>query len=103
MLPTTGLVWDVLPTSTRMRKTRATKNREEVRRAKMKRVLVADLIALLEGCGVWTDGSSDEDEADSSFLFRGPRVDMKDGSAMCLFGMSVRIAGFEVGSGVRLR
>ena len=49
MLPTTDLEGEILPTSTRMRNTRATRNRKVVSREKMRRVRVADLMVRLEG------------------------------------------------------
>ena len=49
MLPTTDFEGDMLPTSTRMRNTRATRKRKVVSREKMRRVRVAALIVRLEG------------------------------------------------------
>ena len=45
MLPSTGWLGCVVPTSTRIRNTRAMRKKNDVRRAKMRRVRVAALTA----------------------------------------------------------
>lgn len=49
MLPTTGLLPGMLPTSTRMTKTRVIRKKKEVNKANARRVLVARLTVDFEG------------------------------------------------------
>ena len=77
MLPRTGWLGCVLPTSTRMRNARAMRKKNDVRRAKMRRVRVAALTLDSERA---TESSCAGTEAFCAL--RGRRIEVKVGSVM---------------------
>lgn len=83
MLPTTGRVAEVLPTSTRMRKTSVTRKQKEVKREKYNRVRVARLTVACEG--PWSVGMGFS-EGDAGEMLDGldfwRRLEIKLGKAM---------------------
>lgn len=85
MLPSTGWRGCVLPTSTRIRKTRAMRKKNDVRRAKVRRVRVAaltvdsEIISYGLGTGEW---EALAEELESFCVLCGRRTEVKVGRAM---------------------
>lgn len=82
MLPSTAWLGCVLPTSTRIRNTRAMRKKNDVRRAKMRRVRVADLTLDSERVPRGLGEGETVDGFDPVCALRGRRTEVKVGSAM---------------------